>query len=512
MKSIYKKYLTIAVVVTLASCSSDYLDTTPTNKVSPETIFETTTNAKMAINGIAKLMTSQHLKAQGYNGEGTIKLYYGELQGDNLVVPKGASSEKQILMTYNSNDEQRENYYPWYYYYSLISNANLVLNSIDNAKGPEKERATIKAQALTYRAYSNFMLAQIYGNRWVDSNEGTTPAIVLKKNTSDKNQPLSTLGEAYDFIYEDLTEAINLFKVAEYERKESDFFEIDQSVAEAIFARVALTKQDYVNAAKYAKNARAKYALMDNENYQKGFFTPTKEWIWGSFGATDETLYFYSFFSYFAYNSSAGQIKNYPRRINKKLFEKIPKTDIRRGLFLDPENYDYNKETDLVKGGSDLDKKARKLFPEINSASKIYAHMQFKIGASDMPGVGNLVHIRASEMYLIEAEAEYFLGNTTNAQQLLVQLNTSTKRDESYTCAKTGQDLFNEIRTYRGIELWGEGSTWFDLKRWNVDLVREDYTKQGNVPVEFSKTITPEQANKWTYVIPKKEKEQNPNI
>jgi hypothetical protein len=59
------------------SCSEEYLDTAPTSETATTTIFETAANAKLAINGINKLMTRQYLSSQGFNGEGTIKMYYG---------------------------------------------------------------------------------------------------------------------------------------------------------------------------------------------------------------------------------------------------------------------------------------------------------------------------------------------------------------------------------------------------------------------------------------------------
>ena len=48
----------------------------PESSVSPATIFGTTENCQLAINGMAKMMTSQYLSTQGLNGEGTIKTWY----------------------------------------------------------------------------------------------------------------------------------------------------------------------------------------------------------------------------------------------------------------------------------------------------------------------------------------------------------------------------------------------------------------------------------------------------
>ncbi|MHC5201014.1 RagB/SusD family nutrient uptake outer membrane protein [Myroides sp. LJL119] len=505
----YIQYMLLAGALTLGSCSSDYLDTSPTDKVAPDVVYATTKNAKMAINGIARLMTNQHIGAQGFNGEGSIKLYYGELSGTAATAPIGSSNQYQVIMRYNSDDTHRMNYYPWYYYYSLISNANLLIAHIDDAEGPEAEKQALKAQAYTYRAHSYLMLAQIYGNRWEDSNNGATPAVVLKTSIENEKLPVSTLGETMDLIYKDLTEAITLFEQAKFVREDKEFFVLDETVAHALFARAALVKKDYAKANEHAIKARLhsvtnkEYALMDQETFASGFSNPTSEWIWGSYGASDETLYFYSYFAYVGYNSTAGAVKNYPRIISKQLFEKFPDTDVRKQLFLDPKNDTYNQDTGEAKKGTALYDRAREAYPALDPAAKIFAYMQFKVKANDMPGVGNLVHIRSAEMYLAEAEAKYFMGDEKGAALALETLNQ--KRDPDYTLNKTGTALLQEIKDYRALELWGEGSNWFDMKRWNDTAVRDNYTNGGNFPVDLSGTITPNEANKWTYVVPRKE-------
>ena len=54
-----KKYIFLLAAAIFTGCSSDYLDTTPTSSTSPNTLYSTTDNAKVAINGLAKLMRSE---------------------------------------------------------------------------------------------------------------------------------------------------------------------------------------------------------------------------------------------------------------------------------------------------------------------------------------------------------------------------------------------------------------------------------------------------------------------
>lgn len=504
-KSVKYILFILPLLLLCVSCSDDFLETEPTGSTSEKTVFETTDNAKMAINGIARLMTSQWISTQGFNGEGTIKMYYGNYPGNHFIYAS-TGWQNTIVGNYHENRTASYDYYPWQYYYTLIGEANKILVNIDDAEGTEEEKDAIRAQALTYRAYSYFMLSQLYAYRWKDSNGGATEAVVLRTDPNLEDLPLSTLGETYDLVYDDLEAAISLFESSGYTR--SDFFEIDKSVAQAIFARAALTKEDYPTAAEYAALAREKYPLMDNSDYRAGFANPTSEWIWGSFDSEDETLFFYSFQAYIAYNSTSSNVRSYPKRISKELYDQIPDTDIRRDLFLDPEGYDVSSSTG--KSGPDLDVHAREMYPDIQSNATTYAHMQFKFNANGMPGIGNLNHFRSSEMVLIEAEADYFMGGKDEeVQGLLEELTAATGRDPDYTCTVTGNDLLEEIKKYRAIELWGEGFDWFDLKRWKDPIEKKSFSEGGNFLDVLSGYIGPEEKNNWTWRVPLIEADNN---
>ncbi|QES90782.1 RagB/SusD family nutrient uptake outer membrane protein [Rhizosphaericola mali] len=504
------QYITIILLCSLfvSSCSKSYLDTTPTDRTSTTTVFATTDNVALAVNGLAKMMTIQYLGSQGFNGEGTIKMYYGNYPGNDFYVYLTGWAPI-INSLYNVNTSSIYDYYPWYYYYKIIGNANSIILRVDAAEGTEAEKAFLKAQALTYRAYSYMMLAQLYSYRWSDSNNGATDGVVLRLDESIGDLPLSTLSETYSQIYADLDQAISLYSSSGLTR--SNNFDPDINVAYSVYARAALNRQDYANAESNAVKARNGYALMDTTNYKAGFANATSEWIWSSYGASDETLYYYSYFAYIAYNSSASAVRTYPKCISKTLYNKIPSTDIRKSMFLDPTGYTYTASSGVA--GTALAAHARSLYPDIQSNATVYAYMNFKVKANDQPGVGNLNHFRSSEMYLIEAEAKYFQNKpASEIQALLIALNKTSGRDPNYTNTKTGTDLLTEIKLYRSIELWGEGFDWFDMKRWGDTIVRYSTTNGGNYPATLAMTIKPEDNNKWTWMIPLKESDYNSSI
>ncbi|MTG98782.1 MULTISPECIES: RagB/SusD family nutrient uptake outer membrane protein [Myroides] len=511
-----KYFVLVAAIALSGACSSDYLDTYPTDEVSPETLLKDTKGIKIAVNGLAKLMVTQHVGSQGFNGEGTIKMYYGEYMGQNFRVNL-PGWKNLIVGNFYDNVSSVYDYYPWHYYYKIIADANTIIEHVDSAEGTKDERQYLKAQALAYRAYSYTMLSQIYGYRWDDSNNGSQACLVLRTSENQPAElPLSPLADIYTQIYADLESAISLFDESNYDRRGENHL-IDGTVAKAIFARAALAKKDYDTAKKYASLVKEEYPLMTVKQYQEGFANPNQEWIWSSHGASDEQLFYFSYQAYMAYNSSATAVRSYPKRMAKELYETIPETDIRRELFLDPTPFNtYNDKGVLVDGvyaldsgvtenGSEMDKLARDKFRDLNPAATVAAYMQFKIKANDMPGVGHLNHFRVSEMYLIEAEAEHFLGNDSEAAKILVELTKNSGRDEAYTCDKSGDEMFKEIVKYRGIELWGEGFDWFDMKRWNLDINRLEGKEGGNYPASLAGKIDAQSSHKWTWRTPNKE-------
>lgn len=521
-----KKFSIITLALaTLALVGCDkYLDTKPTSSTADATIFESTENAALAVNGLNRLMYCQYnYWGQGFNGEGTVRLYMGEYPGDKLMscTQTGWKLEASGDAWVNNQDDINE--YAWYYYYMVISNANSIIAQIDGAEGPEADRKFIKAQALCYRAYCYSNLVQLFGRRWSDNN-GDTPSCVLRVIAGgEDNLDRAKTKDVYAQIYQDLDDAIQLFtESGKANQRGADVHWMDLDVAYAIYARVALTREDWQKALDMAKLARKNYPLMSVADYNKGFCNPTSESIWSLYNVDDETIYYYSFFAYIGYNSNAGNVRSRPKLISKHLFDQINAADIRRGLFLDPAGmgtdvWDPATNLALAQGTSNALSAAGRAQASANgrkgiaSNASVAAYMQFKFACNTAPGVGHLTLFRSSEMLLIEAEANYRLNKPADAQAALVELNATSGRYPGYTCTLTGDALMNEIKLYRGIELWGEGFTWFDLKRWSDGMSRKDYTGGGNWLTDFAVDVPPTKHN-WTWIIPKQETDTNKGI
>lgn len=543
MKKIINKLFAgslLAGMMLVSSCAGDYLDTAPTDSTGATDAVGTTANAMKALNGIAKIMTTQHSYfGGGFAGENNIMIQYESYPSENYNYNYYASGWSSI---FNQESHTRTNSiydaYAWYYYYTIAGNANTILANIDNAEGTEAERNFVKASALTFRAYAFEKLVHYYCWRWQDSNNGASQGIVLRLDESTGGQGYATLAETYAQIYKDLDEAIMLFEQSGMDRNASQVWMPNINVAHAIYARAALTKQDYTKALTEAKLARQNYPLMSNAEYHAGFCNPTSEWIFGSFGSAQENNWYWSYGTQYAcngYYANAAGAANGAGSIGRELINRIPNNDARKALFLTEDkfpgyNFNDGSAMDLgygILGMGDDEKKADALWEEAAAycqkmavsgleapyqAGYMYLGGQLKFYVFDTPGVSYLPFIRSSEMVLVEAEANYFLNDETAARAALVELNATSGRNPEYTCDKSGEALWNEIMDYRELELWGEGFAWSDYKRWNRDIVRHSFAEGGNAHISVAKTIPASGVNKWTWDVPLNETDYNDEL
>lgn len=543
MKKIINKLFAgslLAGMMLVSSCAGDYLDTAPTDSTGATDAVGTTTNAMKALNGIAKIMTTQHSYfGGGFAGENNIMIQYESYPSENYNYNYYASGWSPIFnQEFHTRTNSIYDAYAWYYYYTIAGNANTILANIDNAEGTEAERNFVKASALTFRAYAFEKLVHYYCWRWQDSNNGASQGIVLRLDESTGGQGYATLAETYAQIYKDLDEAIMLFEQSGMDRNASQVWMPNINVAHAIYARAALTKQDYTKALTEAKLARQNYPLMSNAEYHAGFCNPTSEWIFGSFGSAQENNWYWSYGTQYAcngYYANAAGAANGAGSIGRELINRIPNNDARKALFLTEDkfpgyNFNDGSAMDLgygILGMGDDEKKADALWEEAAAycqkmavsgleapyqAGYMYLGGQLKFYVFDTPGVSYLPFIRSSEMVLVEAEANYFLNDETAARAALVELNATSGRNPEYTCDKSGEALWNEIMDYRELELWGEGFAWSDYKRWNRDIVRHSFAEGGNAHISVAKTIPASGVNKWTWDVPLNETDYNDEL
>lgn len=461
--------------LSLAACSKDYLETAPTASVAEKDLFTTLTGAQTLLDGIHRY-TYYYGGAHDKFGQKAIDYIMDCLGEDFYPTERGYGwfvSWYQYIEHRNINSANVE--YVWAYYYDIIQNANLILANIDNIQVVDAQiplKNNIKAQALTYRAFSHYMLVQLYGDRY-DYNTGAAnshPGVPIKLVPDAEPLPRSTVAQVYTQVKKDLTDALALLANSSARVNMSH---ININVTNAIAARVALTTGDWANAVTYAKAARAGRTL--EADYTYGWNKASTEWIWGALLIDEQQTSYASFFSHIDPNFGGYAALGNHKLISTSVYDFMSNTDVRKSLF-------------KPVGAKPL--------------------VGFKF-----TGFGNwtndYLYIKAGEMYLIEAEAEARRNNFTAAQDALFSL--ISKRDPAYVKSTlTGEALIDHILMHRRADLWGDGQRFLDIKRLNKGMDRRNL---GHNPAQWNAASNfPAGDKNFVFLIPKQEIDANPNM
>lgn len=487
--------LKILSVVTLAlfllsACKKEFLDTFPSTAVAATEAVASTQNAYAALNGIHRIMYTQY-DQQGEAGEGSINIFR-DLMGEDIVYPLANGSTGLIgwLQWINHRNVNAVDLrFVYRFYYRIIANANILIEGIDGAAGPDADKKIIKGQALTYRGWAYFQLVQLWGKRYdAATKPNNQPGVPLLLTNTLVGQPRATVEEVYTQINKDLNDALPL--LAGYVRSgsapKSNF---NVNVVQGIKARVALTQQNWDVAATNAIAARTGFPLMTNAELLSGFNKASnQEWIWGSTQIDDHNTFFFSYFAYISANFNSTVIRTQPRAINANLWNAIPATDVRKQL------WDLTGATVPIPPGG---------------ARVAYQNKKF-LAKSDALSTGDVPYMRAAEMYLIEAEARARQGGQEPAARAAL-FTLLKNRNPSYVLStSTGQALIDEILFNRRVELWGEGFRFTDLKRLNLPLNRAGIP---NHLLALIRVVTiPAGDKEWEWLFPQDEINANPAI
>lgn len=142
-------------------------------------------------------------------------------------------------------------------FYSYIGRiANPVLQQLNTASGSDAAKNALRAEALTLRAYSHFMLLQKYAKAFDPATAATDPAIVYMTEDVDiaTPQPKKTVEEAYELALKDINAAIDLNALPVEAAAKTRF---NKAAAYTVKAHICMAMRDYANAEAAAKEAIA---------------------------------------------------------------------------------------------------------------------------------------------------------------------------------------------------------------------------------------------------------------
>jgi tetratricopeptide (TPR) repeat protein len=365
----------------------------------------------------------------------------------------------------------------WWYMYKLVQSTNKSVQYYANT-GEDDGRL---GSSLAFRAAAYLDLARMYEflpndavssvNAYGNNVLGLTVPIVTDSTTLSeaRNNPRATREEMKAFILSDLDRAEEL--TASFSRPAKTVPNL--GVVYGLKARLYMWVEDYENARIYARkaiSASGATPLTESEwlNTTSGFNDISySSWMWGAQQVAEDASVqskYYNWTSWMCNENNFGYTYYGPKvMINAATYNRISDTDFRKLSWIAPEDSELSGKEPLV------DESFRDTFSSYYSLKFRPAegnYSDYTIGAvSDYP------LMRVEEMYFIEAEAAAHT-NPAEGKELL-ETFMRTYRDANYTCNVSSiNDVVEEIVFQKRIELWGEGQTFFDVKRLNMSVTR----------------------------------------
>jgi len=473
-----KIFIAFIALITLASCSKDFLDKKPTDIVSNEDIEGMLESGDVGpllraySFGIYETMNTYQITGSGHNQFGVMGVaLMSDLWGADMVMTdKGYgwfnSDYTFTHRDYTSSDAE----FIWRTYYNIILKSNKVLDIFEKYEEDKLDDVAKQAasQAYGHRAYAYYQLVNLYQHTYVGHETDLAVPIVVAGMTDEEmaNNPRASVQDVYDLINSDLEKALKYTEGFIRNKR----YEMDESVIKGLMARMYLSMEDYVNAVKYAREARDGKTVMPSSDYKKGFKEiDTDGVIWGSVNTINTPIVESGIVNFTSHISSdaygyIGLTNSMYKAIDKNLYDEISDTDIRKQSWT-------NKDDTKNFYGSTVPK---------------YTNFKFKRYNATNDNLNDYVFMRVSEMILIEAEAAAN-GGGGDAADILLEL--ASVRDPNYVrSTNTGSDLLEEIYTQKKIELWGEGFSFVDMKRRKLGYDRGYEGTNHRNDAQFSKT------------------------
>lgn len=446
-----KKIFLFIAIGFLTACS---LDIKSQDEISGDNIINTPTKAMGVL--------SQAYKSLPLSSE-KFTLLTEDLQPNYQVVYK-----KNYQLSYNWDQREltKTTATIWEDYYNALINLNVILLSNDNLNKDNKDWQYIKGNALLLKAYIYFDLLQLYTDRYNPNALGIIPKNSLSLETNKRLTQTETLVEINNL----LEEGLSLIKDYPYEKS----YFITEKGALHIQAQVALFMRDFSKAEKLAKDLlNDNFKLINTEttyanlwNNQLTSISSNVYWIYDLQENPNHYLY---------YQQNAGDYFY----INEAL--SFAEKDIRHNV----SQYLFKFK---ATGTDGID---RQLLGKYKTTSE---------DKTQKP----IVMSRNTETYFILIESLIEQNKNAEAIQLLNDFLSNLNVD-TLTPNLSQSELRAIFRLQKQKEFIGEKINFFDLKRWNIDLVRY-------IPDSNNKAATIKSTDfRWTWPLPASETRHNPN-
>ena len=524
MKKILSYGMSLAMMATVSfSATSCIEETVPTNGFTEEQIKGSEKATEALLWGMPAKLNDINMfgDSRGFDwGYGSIMHIRDRQSGDCTRPYAGgydwfARYEYNLYMGENSIFTQ----YLWNSYYKYVQSANEMIKAVPDEANVSDAVKGMKGAGYAFRAMLYLDMARCWeylptdatSNINADGNDvlHLTVPIIDENSTEEsiKNNPRVTREKMAEFILGDLKKAEELIPNLEPSSRTLPHLDC----VYGLLARYYMWLEDYPKAYEYASkaiNETNTTPITEDQGLSKtSGFNDLSKWMWGIQQVKENSSVQSGILNWTGWMSpetTFGYANAGPYAIiDSKLYSSISKTDWRKKLY-SPGTLDKNYEwyqtyaADLENMNITYDKWPSCVAIKFRPAN----------GAVGDPNIGAASAyplMRVEEMYFIKIEAAAHSDAEEGKEELVDFMKEY--RDPSYKCTATSQaDIIKEIVLQKRIELWGEGQSFFDIKR--LDYAVNNAYKGTNHPTSGQLVTTRRPAwMNWVIVL----SEQNNN-
>jgi len=444
-----------------------------------------------------------------YNVQGAENSYdwgYGSLMRvrDVMTVDMATvSSGYDWYTTWSQNRNAGPTYastqFIWNFIWKFIQTSNNMIATINPETATDIQKGYLGC-GYAFRAMIYLDAAQMFEFLENDKTSSTnasgnnvlnlTVPIVNEKTTEAeaRNNPRVPRQQMVEFILSDLNKAEEY--LTGFVRPSKTLPNL--AVAYGLKARLYMWVGDYANAQTYARKA-----------IDTGNFTPTtrEQWLNTATGFNDLSTPSWMWGSQMVKEDEVVQtgINNWTSWMSNETF--FGYAGAGPFIMIDAQTYsnisddDFRKLSWKAPEGTALAGKTPFIDPEWGAELPDYASTKFRPGQGNMEeytvgAVTAYPMMRIEEMYFIEAEAA--AHQNAAAGKALLENFMKTYRYSTYTCRASDTDgVVDEIFLQKRVELWGEGTNYFDYKRLNKPVTRGYEGTNHSDAARFNTTTRP---------------------
>lgn len=484
MKNINKLICGLGVAVLgLATFTSCEEETHPTSYATVDQMAQSSSATEALLSAIPASLNS-HWQPKinvGYSwGYGSLMKIRDIMTGDYTNVESNYDHYSSWAQCYYIGKGYLSTQFVWNYYWSMVLTTNNLISGIDASKATSEQLGYLGV-GYAERASMYLDMARMYeflpNEKYPDGKNENGKVVtnltvpIVKAGMSEDSarvNPRATREQMAEFILGDLDKAEQyIVNLTDNRAKTLP----NLACVYGLKARCYMWLEDYAQAKVYARKAIDASGLTPMTQAQAlnpttGFNT-ADPWMWASTltaeNATVQTGIL-NWVSWMSNETQWGYASAGPQSmISKSVYDRISDTDWRKLEWKAPDDSPLASQVPF------LNSTYKQLIPT-------YGSIKFRPGnGNDADGaVGNVVSyplMRVEEMYLIEAEAAAHQDVAEGKK--LIENFMKNYRDAKYVCKANSKDaLVDEIVFQKRVELWGEGQSFFDIKRLNYSVTR----------------------------------------